>query len=160
MAETAGEHVRKQREAGHLFHGTSHEFEPGDELTPEGADDHGRTWEDLSQSGRVYATSNLQSAQFYANSAAYDGLSDHMLNLPGFGERYTELSGKKDRIYRVEHTGDILEPDENASVYHFDSLQADKLTVVEEHHWPSEEMKERVNKNLDQRPQGNRRPTR
>ena len=151
--------IRKQKEAGHIFHGTSYEFEPGDELTPGGADDHGRRWEKLSQSGRVYATPNLLSAQFYANSAAYGGLSDRILSMPGADEILLR-TGRKDRIYRVEHTGDILEPDKNAVEEHFDSLQADKLTVVEEHHWPSEETKEQANKHLDERPQGNPRPTR
>ena len=117
-------------EEGHLYHGTAHEFEPGDELTPEGGahiQNHppNRGGIPGHTTDRVHATTNLAKAQFYAVTAA-------------------KQANGTDRIYKVEHTGDILEPDPRDEGESAGSVVADKLTVAEELEWP-EGGKDKIN---------------
>jgi len=98
-----------------LYHGTAWPLKEGEDLTYEAAPlrnyDQGVVGE---YGGNVYATKNLQSAQFYANLASEN--SGFPVNPPPL-------------VYSVEHTGERLEADP-ASDAHPDDVRADRLTVL------------------------------
>jgi hypothetical protein len=99
-----------------LYHGTAWPLNEGEELTYEDAPLRNFDEEVVGEyGGSVYATRNLQAAQFYA-------------------DRASENSGMPidSVIYEVKHTGEHLEDDPKAD-WPGDDIRADKLTVVQEH---------------------------
>lgn len=70
-----------------FFHGTSHEYEPGDLIDP--SQPHERTFK-VSQSDRVYFTSDPARASFYADKA------------------HAKFGGARN-VYAVEPTGQHLQ---------------------------------------------------
>ena len=99
-----------------LYHGTAWPLKEGEELTYDAAPLRNFDQEPIGDyGGNVYATRNLQAAQFYA-------------------DRASENSGMPidSVIYEVKHTGEHLEADPKAD-WPGDDIRADKLTVVQEH---------------------------
>ena len=99
-----------------LYHGTAWPLQPGEDLTYDAAPLRNFDQEAVGDyGGNVYATRNLQAAQFYA-------------------DRASENSGMPidSVIYEVKHTGKHLEDDPSAD-WPGDDIRADKLTVVQEH---------------------------
>jgi hypothetical protein len=99
-----------------LYHGTAWPLKEGEDLTYEAAPLRNYDQEILGDyGGNVYATRNLQAAQFYADAAG-------------------ENSGMPidSIIYEVKHTGENLEADPSAD-WPGDDIRADKLTVIQEH---------------------------
>tara|TARA_Y100000310_G_C20596970_1_gene771004 strand:- start:812 stop:1261 length:450 start_codon:yes stop_codon:yes gene_type:complete len=99
-----------------LYHGTAWPLKEGEELTYEDAPLRNFDQEIVGDyGGSVYATRNLQAAQFYADMASGNsgGMPDSL-------------------VYEVKHTGERLEPDPGPDTDP-DDLRADKLTVVQEH---------------------------
>ena len=99
-----------------LYHGTAWPLKEGEELTYDAAPLRNFDQETIGDyGGNVYATRNLQAAQFYA-------------------DRASENSGMPidSVIYEVKHTGEHLEADPKAD-WPGDDIRADKLTVVQEH---------------------------
>jgi hypothetical protein len=100
-----------------LYHGTAWPLKEGEDLTYEAAPlrnyDQGIVGD---YGGNVYATRNLQSAQFYADIASGNS-----------GMPIDSL------VYEVKHTGERLETDPSAEWAGDDDVRADKLTVVQEH---------------------------
>ena len=99
-----------------LYHGTAWPLNEGEELTYEDAPLRNFDQEVVGDyGGSVYATRNLQAAQFYADRAS--GNAPFMVD---------------SRIYEVSHTGERLEDDPSAD-WPGDDIRADSLTVVREH---------------------------
>ena len=99
-----------------LYHGTAWPLKEGEDLTYDAAPLRNYDQEVVGEyGGSVYATRNLQSAQFYA-------------------DRASENSGMPidSLIFEVKHTGEHLEDDPSAD-WPGDDVRADKLTVVQEH---------------------------
>lgn len=74
-----------------FFHGTSAHFEPGDFLTPQGANAYGRA-EETSGRGFVYFTADKDQARNYAQARAendYQGTGPHVYQVEPMG-KYSE----------------------------------------------------------------------
>ena len=62
----ASDHLQPKQ----FFHGTSAQFNPGDELTPEGANEYGRNWDTASDPDSMYFTSDKSEAHSWGRYAA------------------------------------------------------------------------------------------